>query len=131
MFLGEAEGIIRSCSISGCSYNGIAVSTDGRISIEHCSIFDNQWDGVSVKSSKSVCVFYNNKIYHNKGYGIYYASSSNPKKQVSSIAATLNTANNLNSTNTTSSSSSSAAGAEQKVEADNTIYENVKGSKNF
>jgi len=90
MLLGEAEGIIRSCSISTCSYNGISINTDGRVTVEHCSVFDNQWDGISVKNSKSSCTFYNNKIYHNKGFGIYYASSSNPtslasfKKQSSS-----------------------------------------------
>lgn len=110
MFANESEVILRGSSINNNSYNGLCSSSEGRISIEHCNIHSNAWDGVSIKSKKSQCILYNNQIFHNKGYGIYYQILITSKKKF-----------NIQEIDP-------QAG---KIEADNKIYENDKGSKNF
>lgn len=110
MFSNETEVMIRGSSINNNSYNGVCSASEGRITIEHCNIHSNVWDGVSVKSQKSQCVLYNNQIFHNKGYGIYYQIPVSSKKKFS--------INDIDP----------QAG---KIEADNKIYDNEKGSKNF
>jgi parallel beta-helix repeat protein len=41
--MGEADAIIRSTTVVDNSYNGIAISSEGRCNVEHCEIAKNTW----------------------------------------------------------------------------------------
>jgi hypothetical protein len=60
-----------------------------------------------LKNIKANCVFYNNEIHHNGGYGIYFKHYAKTKKQNKVTEMKFST-----------------------VEADNKIHNNSKGSKN-
>ncbi len=81
MLMSHSDLVCRSTKVFGNSYNGIAISTNGRIYIEHCTLSDNKWDGITVSTQDAYCKFYDNQITKNGGYGIYY-SKSNPTLQV-------------------------------------------------
>ncbi|KAL9644563.1 hypothetical protein ABK040_009427 [Willaertia magna] len=75
MLMGNTDCIIRQSEIHKNSYNGVAVSSKGRLNVENCKITENLWDGVSINTDKGVARLFDNIIFDNKGFGIYYARS--------------------------------------------------------
>lgn len=43
ILMGESDAIIRSTTVVDNSYNGIAISSEGRCNVEHCEIAKNIW----------------------------------------------------------------------------------------
>eukprot|EP01080_Neovahlkampfia_damariscottae_P003624 gene3624-6440_t len=108
MVMGNSEAVIRGTSIMQNGYNGVSISTQRRVNIEHSHISDSIWDGITIKNPKAQCVLYNNKVYGNKGFGIYFEIplSKGKKKKPESDFSNL-------------------------MDCENTIYENKKGSRNY
>jgi parallel beta-helix repeat protein len=106
MIMGNSEAVIRGTSIMENGYNGVSINTKRRVNVEHSHISDNIWDGITIKNPKSQCVLYNNKIYSNKGFGIYFEIQINKKKKKDDDLANL-------------------------MDCENSVYENKKGSRNF
>jgi parallel beta-helix repeat protein len=71
--VGDSDMIIRQCQICQNSYNGLYIKTTGRVMIDNNEIFRNQWDGISLNSKEITAKVYDNTIYENKGFGIYFS----------------------------------------------------------
>jgi parallel beta-helix repeat protein len=110
MIMDQSEATVRGCSINNNSYNGVSSGSDSRVQVEHCNIFENAWDGIQVGGQKSQIVLYNNTIFYNKGFGIFF--------EIPTIKGKKGTGSEPDPT----------AG---KLEVDNKIYDNKKGAKNF
>ena len=108
MVMGNSEAVIRGTSIMQNGYNGISINTKRRVNIEHSHISDSIWDGITIKNPKAQVVLYNNKIYSNKGFGIYFEIplSKTKKKKTETDFSNL-------------------------MDCENTVYENKKGSRNY
>jgi len=71
--VGDSDMTIRQSQVFLNSYNGLYINTKGRVAIDNNEICQNQWDGVSVNSKDVTCKIYDNQIYENCGFGIYFA----------------------------------------------------------
>jgi parallel beta-helix repeat protein len=73
MLMGESDAVVRQTKVIANEYNGIAVSSSGRCTVENCEVAYNKWDGLSINSDKCSVKLYDNKSHHNAGFGIYFA----------------------------------------------------------
>lgn len=76
MLMANTDCIIRQSDIFNNSYNGIAVSSKGRLNVENCRISGNLWDGISINTDKGAARLFDNFIFDNQGFGIYYAKDN-------------------------------------------------------
>ncbi|KAG2382779.1 hypothetical protein C9374_004746 [Naegleria lovaniensis] len=102
MLMANTDCIIRQSDIFNNSYNGIAVSSKGRLNVENCRISGNLWDGISINTDKGAARLFDNIIFDNQGFGIYYAKDkvsginvdnevySNRKGQIFTLGGTFN-----------------------------------------
>lgn len=78
LVMGSACGILRKNKVHHNQYNGVCISCTGKCVLEHCEIFENEWDGVNVSNMQAIPTLYNNKVYRNVGYGIYFTDHCKP-----------------------------------------------------
>jgi len=76
MLMANTDCIVRQSDIFNNSYNGIAVSSKGRLNVENCRISGNLWDGISINTDKGAARLFDNIIFENQGFGIYYAKDN-------------------------------------------------------
>ncbi|KAL9657901.1 hypothetical protein ABK040_015956 [Willaertia magna] len=75
MLIDNTDCIIRQSEIHKNSYNGVAVLSKERLNIKNCKITKNLWNGVSINTDKGVARLFDNIIFDNKGFVIYYVRS--------------------------------------------------------
>jgi hypothetical protein len=70
--VGDSDMIVRQCHVYLNAYNGLYINSQGRVAVDNNEVYQNQWDGVSINSKEVTCKVFDNQIYENCGFGIYF-----------------------------------------------------------